>query len=82
MHTFKLEINFKDIINSELERFRGSITIENEYPAKCWVLHKCQQPIDKFNWCIDDYWNHITKDGKMPHFHKANDQPDKWLRHF
>ncbi|CAG8736740.1 22287_t:CDS:2, partial [Rhizophagus irregularis] len=86
MYTFKLEFNFDDIINdiySELDvsqqRSHGSITIENKYPAKCWVLHKCQKPKDKFNWCIDNFWNRITKNDKMPHFHKDNDQPGKWL---
>ncbi|PKC64867.1 hypothetical protein RhiirA1_414469, partial [Rhizophagus irregularis] len=76
------EINFKDIINdiySELyvsqQRSRGSITIENKYSAKCW----CQKSKDKFNWCIDDFWKRITKDDKMPHFHKNNEQPGKWL---
>ncbi|PKY35278.1 hypothetical protein RhiirB3_455863, partial [Rhizophagus irregularis] len=78
------EINFKDIINdiySELyvsqQRSRGSITIENKYSAKCWVLHNisCQKSKDKFNWCIDDFWKRITKDDKMPHFHKNNEQP-------
>ncbi|PKK76056.1 hypothetical protein RhiirC2_862849 [Rhizophagus irregularis] len=52
---------------------------ENKYSAKCWVLHKCQKSKDKFNWCIDDFWKRITKDDKMPHFHKNNEQPGKWL---
>ncbi|UZO00121.1 uncharacterized protein OCT59_001375 [Rhizophagus irregularis] len=86
------EINFKDIINdiySELyvsqQRSRGSITIENKYSAKCWVLHnisvyaKSLYNNHKFNWCIDDFWKRITKDDKMPHFHKNNEQPGKWL---
>jgi hypothetical protein len=90
-HSFKLEINFKDIMNdiySELDasqrRSRGSITIENKYPAKYWLLDRNQKSKDSFNWCIDDSWKRITeinasKDDNEPHFHKNNEQPGKWL---
>ncbi|UZO06348.1 uncharacterized protein OCT59_026674 [Rhizophagus irregularis] len=86
VRTFKLEIDFKDIIDdiySELDasqqRSRSSITIENKYPAKYWVLDKYQKS-NKFNWCIVMILLKVTEDGKkMPRFHKNNEEPGKWL---
>ncbi|GBB90958.1 hypothetical protein RclHR1_18010004 [Rhizophagus clarus] len=85
---FKLEINFKDLMNdiySELDasqrRSRGSITIENKYPAKYWVLDESKKPKDRFNWCINDTWKRITEintsnnDNEIPLFHQNNEQP-------
>jgi RNA-dependent RNA polymerase len=73
IHTFKLEINFKDIegeIHAELDasqqRSRGSITIANKYPAKYWALDNRLQSKDKFNWCLDDSWKRKTEIRVLP----------------
>jgi len=56
IHTFKLEISFKNIegeIHAELDasqqRSRGSITIANKFPAKYWLLDNRLTSKDEFN---------------------------------
>ncbi|RIA87188.1 RNA dependent RNA polymerase-domain-containing protein [Glomus cerebriforme] len=95
IHMYKLEINFKDIkseiyaeLNASQRRSLGTITIENKYPAKYWVLDKKIKPKDNFNWCKEDSWKRITKIRTSeyknelplnPNMPNNSEQPGKWL---
>src|SRR4051812_29581114 len=77
IHTFRLEVGFKDIdkIHTELEESRGSITIVNKFPAKYWMLDNRLQSKSKFNWCLEDFWNRKTEIRVLPKSRKEKEIP-------
>ncbi|CAG8473367.1 2338_t:CDS:2 [Acaulospora colombiana] len=63
--TFKLEIQFKDIVENFIEwdkanRSRACLTIANKYPARYWSLDTRMLPRSNFAFRLNDSWKRKT----------------------
>ncbi|CAG8489996.1 3781_t:CDS:10, partial [Racocetra fulgida] len=68
-HTFKLEIQFKDVdgeIIAECDRYRAILTVSSKFPARYWFHNGAQRNNNKFNWCYDDCWKRKTEIRVVP----------------
>ncbi|CAG8444865.1 5544_t:CDS:10 [Acaulospora morrowiae] len=65
-YTFKLEIQFKDIVENFIEwdesnRSHVCLTIANKYPARYWMLDTKMKPRSEFVWRLNDSWKRKTE---------------------
>ncbi|CAG8460481.1 5250_t:CDS:2, partial [Racocetra persica] len=78
-HTFKLEIQFKDVdgeIIAECDRYRAILTVSSKFPARYWFHNGAQRnnknqrnnnaKLQDFNWCYDDCWKRKTEIRVVP----------------
>ncbi|CAG8786669.1 10642_t:CDS:1, partial [Cetraspora pellucida] len=77
-HTFKLEIQFKDLdgeIIAECDGSRAIFTVSNKFPARYWFHNGAQRVNNNFSWCYDDCWKRKTEIRVVPRSEEEKSLP-------